>query len=218
MQEDFYYRVMIFQNGKEVRRYPKRKRQTTAYNFYHQLLEKSDNVIFPKKYVLKNNGDKKIIRAKYEIAIVTNNYNVPTNVVNIYGDEINVKTNKNNFIIEKSPFFYEETFYSYVDKKRLTYQDIENKIVNYKETYFILKFFNKLLIYNLDDMQVYLCKNKFDCNRLYKKLFNKKIKENNDHLIFMGNSIKKTRSYLKERILNVTGLSEKHLYDDCSKP
>ena len=218
MNKDFYYRVMIFQNGKEVRRYPKRKRKESAYNFYHKLLEKSDNVIFSKKFVLKNNGNKNIIRANYEIAIVTNDPDCPINVTNLYGDEMVIETNKNNYIIEKNKYFYEETFYSYTDKKRLNFTDIKNKIIKYKETYFIIRFFNKLVIYNTYDTQVYLCKNESDCNRLYKALFNKKIEKHNYHLIFMGNSIKKTRSYLKERILEVTGLTEKHLYDNCSKP
>lgn len=121
----------------------------------------------------------------------------------VYGDWI---------VAERAVIKYEEKFYVYGLKKRMTFMDIFNKVFLEKpnDIYQVLMFFNKILVVNDSYMEFILCKNIADCQRFYNLLFD--LLKNNGKFAFFGHASRKVRLLYSDRITALTGLKRQELW------
>lgn len=163
-----------------------------AYDIFKQI--ESKNVCFEKKFQRKNN---KIL--KYEGIVVIL-------------DEMGVEINKKNV---KS----EEKFKVYGHNKRLDVNGILKTVFLPKTKYIcnVTNYNNKVLIDDMNEMDIILCKNTYDAKRLmlyFQILFNKKRIYN---FMFLGEISYYMWQRKKNEIFKKTGLTDKSLFRKTSR-
>lgn len=215
------YRILLLSNGKFKKTLHVSKQAKTAYLNYHKLL-RENNVLFPKKYVNSN----AIKPVSYEICIVKE----PEET-----DEFRTLRDKFGKLYEEKPlngmtvlvseeYFIEETFYIYgyegddrpnireVVKRLMTNAYAKNVVKQ------IIVVYNKLIIYNDDQFEMIICKNRMDCLRLHHTLGKIAKKQKIKSLMFMGKASPATLGRMYQMIEVETGWSRIKIRRTTTRP
>ena len=213
----FDYKIVSTLNGKQNGYIGTYMSYEDAFLKLKTLEKENDNVVFPRKYLNKENitllKDEYLLLEKNRFGDKKNNL-----LRNEFGKYIEHKIINNNKWVIKNKIIrkVEETFWVYgYDPKteRKTFEWIFNeKIINsLKNIYDIIRIFiykNKLIIrYDNSNISLILCKNKSDCIRMY-NLIEEKINIIKNKQVFCIGSydkISSSRKELEKEIADLTG-------------
>jgi hypothetical protein len=205
------YRVILVRNGEYKATLHRCRKRSTAFDSFRKIKEENEKeIMFPKKFI--NYG--KIVPVEYKIYCVKDTED--GDEFRLINDNIGkVKYEKPIFgiwtVLDEAEYNIEEKFWIYGNNpksERSTIKDvikilmtnINNKKINKQ----IIVVYNKLLIYNEEQFDMILCKNKKDAQRLHhelaKAMSNSKIK----NLLFMGTASKVMISRLYKLIQEKT--------------
>jgi hypothetical protein len=180
------FRVVLTVNGKYRKTIGKYNKRDNAFKKYNSLIIKSNNILFPKKFI---NSFNKVEKVTYKLYIVSE----PS-------DKVRQRTIKDKYgrlilepylgewvVLNSSIYNIEEDFWVFKYDKvkdRLTIKEIL-LIINYDKTnkeFIVID--NKLLIHNTDFFEMIICKNINDAQRLHHTIH--KLLNNISNHIFMG--------------------------------
>lgn len=203
------YRVVLVSNGLYKKTMYRCKTRESAFIKFHEI-KKENNVLFPQRFINTNS----IRPVKHKICITK-----PTE----QGDTF--RTLRDEFgkvyieeplgdwtILHSDDFEIEEKFWIYgLDSKagRPTIKEIIKRLVTgaYSKTMVkqIIIVHNKLIIYNENQFDMVLCKNKEDAQRLHHTLAKIAKKQKIKSLMFMGTASKVMISNMYDYIHEKTG-------------
>lgn len=211
MALEYKYRIALVKNRKIYKVIQDYKRLKHATNKFNKI--KGENQVF---YEKKYKNYNKIQRVTYEVLLLEKKVGEKNfrKVINGYGEFVDEKITGDWIILKKFHYKEEENFHVYGCNKRLFVPDIISEVILPRITsyYQIVMVFNKIVLYNDEDIEVILCKNIPDAQRLYDFLFDFFLSRGVLNLIFLGKANKKTRSCLYDRIQEHTGLTRKEMY------
>jgi putative ribosome biogenesis GTPase RsgA len=200
------YRVILVKNGKYKMTLHRCKTKETSFKNYHRLIEENQSVMFPRQYI-NYNGIKKV---RYKIYVVKDTEE---------GDEFRTLRNSVGKTYKEKPLFgiwtafddheyqIEETFWMYgKDPKtdRVTIHDIVKPLIinmnKSKYTKQVIVVHNKLVIYNEEQFDMIICKNKKDAQRLHHALQKATLKAKIKGILYMGTATPASVSRMYEVI------------------
>jgi len=206
------YRVILLSNGEVKKVLHKAKTRETSFINYHNIKD-NNNVIYPKRFI-NSRGIKPV---KYQICIVKDTE--PTDEFRVlrdaYGKLYTEKPINGWTILTSDDFEVEEDFliygYEIQNGERPRINEILKRLMvnahakrNVKQ---IIVVYNKLLIYNEDQFDMVICKNKEDAQRLHHTLAKIARKQKLKTLMFMGTASQATTSKMYDLIHDKTGWS-----------
>ena len=142
----YNYQVVLFKNKVKKKIINKFKTYKKANELYISLIEKSDVVIFNKKY---ENGRESL----YELALLekTSGTLLPMFMKDTFGRQVKVNLDDNDFsIIRISMYNLEELIVDYSTNTRITISDFIKKYLNPPGLKMVSKLNNKVIVQNDD--------------------------------------------------------------------
>lgn len=216
----FDFKIIATLNGKQNCYISKHVDFTDAHIKLEELKKNNEKVIFPRKFINKN----EIINAKDEFLLLEKNRfgNKDDGMLrNEFGKFIKQKiTNNKNWVVrEKIPRLVEETFWVYgydPRTERKTYQWIWDNLIISRivNSYDVIRFMiykNKLIIkYDDNTISMILCKNGSDCIRMYNMMSDEVSRLKTKQIVPLGayNVISDKRRELESEIEELTGWSK----------
>ena len=211
MARQYKYRIALVKNRKLNKVIQDYKILKHAKNKFNKLFEENQ-VFYEKKFT----NYKKIERTLYEILLLekTEGKKKIRKVFNGLGELVDEEVIGDWSIIDKFVLKEEETFHVYGHNIRMDVGDIFQKLVvpRLSGFYMITYVFNKIVIYNDEDIEIILCKNIEEAKRLHDFLFDFLIKKGFINLMFLGEANKPLRKQLYDRMEEHTGLKRQELY------
>lgn len=223
------YQIVLLNNNKQIDFISSFPSELKANKAFIKLLDENKKVIFPK--LVNNGNEKKLIDAKYELAIIKKreeNEPKTTMLRNEYGDLVEHNTNSEDWIIyDKKTYNIEESFWVYgyhplVQRKDFLFifnEIVKPKTINKGDMLNIMVFKNKVLFETLEGhLDMVICKNVSDAIRLYNLLEEWCVKnKETKYYLFNGNwSISFDR--MVEKIHNLTNWNKKKITRSNTKP
>ena len=160
------YRIILTQNGVYKKTLKRCMKKSTVYGTFHNLIKDNNNVMYPKQYI----NSKGIKFVKYKILVVKNTEE---------NDEFRYQRDELGRLYKETPMFdkwtiltdsdyqIEETFWLYGKNhltERITIHDFLKPLFKYaykKDTIKqLIVVNNKIVIYNEDQFEMLICKNK----------------------------------------------------------
>ena len=216
------YRVVLIGNGEYKKTLHRcRTRETAFINF--NRIKAENNVLYPRKLI----NTKGIKPVKYKILItkVTEETDVFRFLRDDYGKNYVEKPLGDWTILHSDKYEIEETFWIYgMDSKKIrpTIHVIIEKLVSgafsKKMVKQIIVVHNKLLIYNEDQFDMILCKNKEDAQRLHHTLAKVAKKQKIKSLLFFGTASKLMISNMYYLIHHKTGWPYTKIWRRSTRP
>ena len=216
------YRVVLIGNGEYKKTLHRCKTRETAFINFNRI-KAENNVLYPRKLI----NTKGIKPVKYKILItkVTEETDVFRFLRDDYGKNYTEKPLGDWTILHSDKYEIEETFWIYgMDSKktRPTIHVIIKKLVagafSKKMVKQIIVVHNKLLIYNEDQFDMVLCKNKEDAQRLHHTLAKVAKKQKIKSLLFMGTASKLMISKMYDLIHDKTGWPYTKIWRRSTRP
>lgn len=181
------FRVAVVKNGKVHRNnvYDFRFLKSAMFKYHNHY--PASEVLIPKIFINSNGLKPKITEVLLLKKLPTDDIHVK-HIISDNGSIIEEKTTGGWQILQKRQFLVEETYKVYGLKKRLVVLELLKQVFlpRINEEYQVLMFKNKILIDNLIDLEVILCKNVEDCKRLYNFLFDCLKRKDVNNLAFLG--------------------------------
>lgn len=202
------HRIILVRNGEYKSTLYRCKTRQAAFIKFRKIREENENkIMFPKRYI----AYKKIVPVEYKIYCVKDTEE---------GDEFRkIKLNEDSFkyekpifgiwtILDDASYNMEEKFWIYghdPKAKRFTIEEVVKLLMknigNFRVTKQVIVVNNKLIIYNEDQFDMVICKNKRDAQRLHHTLAEIiVVKKRIRNLIFMGTATKASISRLYDII------------------
>jgi len=204
------YRVILVSNGEYKKTFHRSKTIETCYKAYHSLIEANQKVMFPKRYI--NTGKIKPVEFKICVIKPTEPNDVFRTVRDDFGRTYTEKPIGDWTILASEPYEVEEEFWIFGrDPKanRPTIEDVVKRLMvgAFKEKMVkqIIVVHNKLIIYNEDQFDMVVCKNKNDAQRLHHSLAKIARKQKIKSLMFMGTATPATITRMYDLIKESTG-------------
>lgn len=218
------YRVILTKNGEYKQTLHRCKTVETSFINYHRIIEENESVIFPRKYI-NYNGIKPV---QYNIYVVKDTEE---------NDEFRILRDKLGKTYKEKPLFgiwtaladseyeIEETFWMYgrnPKNDRVTIHEIIKPMMEgaYKQkmTKELIVVHNKLVLYNENQFEMVICKNKKDAQRLHHALHKACKKNKIKSIIFMGTATPATVSRMYELIHEKTGWAMTKIRRTSTRP
>lgn len=218
------YRVILLKNGEYKKTLHRCRTRETSFINYRRMIEENESVMFPKQHINYNG----IIPVKYQIMVVKDTEE---------GDEFRLRRDSLGRTYREEPLFgiwtvldhhkyeIEETFWLYgKDPKgdRITIHDFLKPLMKhaYKKnmTKQLIVVHNKLVLYNEDQFEMVVCKNKLDAQRLHHTLHKACKKNRIKSIVFMGTASKATIPIMYEIIHEHTGWPYTKIYRTSTRP
>lgn len=184
------YRVILVSNGEYIKTLHRCKTRETSFINFHQIKE-ANKVLYPKKFI-NNNGIKPV---SYKICItkVTEEGDTFRALRDKYGKSYTEQPLGDWTILHSDEYLVEETFWLYglnPRSGRPNISEIVKRLMNgaYAKNMVkqIIVVHNKVLIYNENQFDMVICKNKEDAQRLHHTLAKIAKKQKLKSLLFMG--------------------------------
>jgi hypothetical protein len=159
---DSKFHIYIFKNNKKKKKLKSFVRENLAQNYYKNLLQKSNEIVFDKKF---ESGKE----CKFHIAILSDKF-VYGNIH--YTDEfgrnitISPKIDEHTFIQTISTYKLPEQIFDVQNDERIVLDDFFKKYIKKDKIYMISQLKNKFILQNDDDYKLFSLKNVDDCDRL----------------------------------------------------
>jgi hypothetical protein len=163
---DYNFQIVLFKNKikkKIINKFKTLKKTVAQFN---NLVEESNDVIFPVKY---ENGHP----STYELAILEKrkSNNEKLFIKDEFGRQIKVDLDDNDFTINKIVFFdIEEEFLDYQTKKKINSKEFIQKYLKATGIKMISKLNNKVIVQINEDYKLFTFKNDSDANRFLDEL------------------------------------------------
>lgn len=163
---DYNFQIVLFKNKikkKIINKFKTLKKTVAQFN---NLVEESNDVIFPVKY---ENG----YPSTYELAILEKrkSNNEKLFIKDEFGRQIKVDLDDNDFTINKIVFFdIEEEFLDYQTKKKINSKEFIQKYLRVTGIKMISKLNNKVIVQINEDYKLFTFKNDSDANRFLDEL------------------------------------------------
>ena len=163
---DYNFQIVLFKNKikkKIINKFKTLKKTVAQFN---NLVEESNDVIFPVKY---ENGRP----STYELAILEKrkSNNEKLFIKDEFGRQIKVDLDDNDFTINKIVFFdIEEEFLDYQTKKKINSKEFIQKYLRVTGIKMISKLNNKVIVQINEDYKLFTFKNDSDANRFLDEL------------------------------------------------
>lgn len=218
------YRVILTRNGDYKMTLHRCKTKETSFINYRRIIEENQSVIFPRKFI---NYDK-IKPVKYKIYVVKDTEE---------GDEFRTRRDSLGRTYKEKPLFgiwtvfddhdyeIEETFWMYgrdPKKDRVTIHDIIKPLMKnaYKQkmTKQLIVVHNKVVLYNEEQFEMVICKNKKDAQRLHHELRKACRKNKIKSIIFMGTATAASVSNMYDVIHEHTGWAYTKIRRTSTRP
>ncbi len=209
------YFIVLFCNKKKVRVLYKCMTKNSVYDHWHEF-KTQRKPPFTKLY-----GGKRGQELIYELVLIfpNNKWSKPTYIRDELGRNIEAELisvdapsmNKKFRIKEIIPYWEEERIYDFEKKKRVSYHDMMDVILQVNEIAQIFTLNNKLFLQVEDDIRLFGNKNINDANRLFEIVRNDLLKKGRNNFIFVKDVSTRQRSLLYE-ILERKGYKRTELF------
>ena len=218
------HRIILTKNGKYKKTLHRCKTRETSFVNYHKIKDENESIFFPRKFI-NYNGIKKVV---YKILIVKDFEE---------SDEPRVVRDRLGRLIVEEPIFgiwtvlddsdydVEENFWLFGKSPihdRVTVQDILKLLIkgvnDKKLTKQVIVVHNKLVLYNENQFEMIICKNKEDAQRLHHSLYSAFKGNKIKNVIFMGTATPSTVSRMYEIIQNHTGWKMEKIRRTSTRP
>lgn len=200
------YLVVLFKNKIKKKIINKFKTSKRANDYFKSLMEKSDNVIFDKKY---ENG----LECGYELALLekTTGTFLPVFLKDELGRNIKISLDDEDYNITLIKKFYiEELFLDYQTGNKIDSNEFIKKYLNGDGLKLISKLNNKIVVQNEDIFNLFTFKNDDDSDRFIDSLTEHLLKQKKMDCIFVKDYSTTQRKYLYN-ILEEKGFSKQYL-------
>ena len=203
------YRVVLLANGEYKKTLYRCNTRETAFINFHRIKEEN-TVLFPKKFV-NTNGIKPV---KYQICVTkpTEEGDTFRLLRDDYGKTYTEQPLGDWTILHSDKYEVEEQFWIFghdSKKNRPTVKEVVKKLVvgahAKKMVKQIIVVYNKVIIYNENQFDMVLCKNRDDAQRLHHTLAKIAKKQKIKSLMFMGTASKATIGLMYDLIHENTG-------------
>jgi len=200
------YLVVIFKNKVKKKIINKFKTKKRAKKFFDDLINKSNNVIFEKRY---ENGSESF----YNLGLLDClNKQESKYFKDDLGRQIKLELEDSDYSIEQiERYRIEETILDYKTKNKITTQQLIKKYLTSSVIKMISKINNKIVIQNDDNYDLFTLKNDIDCERFIDSLSEHFIKIGRGDCILVKDVSTTQRKYLYE-ILVDKGFSKEYLF------
>jgi len=186
------YFIVLFKNKEKKKIINKFKTLDKATKFYNDLLNKSEEVLFPKQ--TENGFD-----CQFEIALMEKK-EMDNSIIYIkdeLGRTIKVETDSNDLRIRKvQKYNLEEEIIDYKTKDKITMKDLEKKYLSKSGLKLISKLNNKIIL-QIDELtNLFTLKTEEDCDRFLDLLTNKFQRENRRDCLIVKDTSSPQKKYL----------------------
>ena len=204
------YRVILVSNGIYKKTLHRSFTVETCYNTYHKLIRENESVKFPKRYI--NTG--KIIPVEFKICVIkpTEKDDMFRTIRDDFGRTEIEKPIGDWTILASEKYEIEEEFWIYGRDSKANRPNIDEVVKRLMIGAFktnmvkqIIIVHNKLVIYNEDQFDMIICKNKNDAQRLHHSLAKIARKQKIKSLMFMGTATPATVCRMYDKIKENTG-------------
>jgi hypothetical protein len=198
--------IVLFKNKLKKKIINKFKTFKKAKNFYDDLLNKSENVIFDKKW-------ENAVECKYDIALLEKNgINEIIYTTDELGRNIKVNLEDDNYTFRKiTPYKLEEKIYDLQLNRRISISELIKKYLSGLGIKLISSLNNKIVIQQDDNFSIFSTKNTEESHRLVDSLTKHFINIGRSDFIFVKDIDSAQRAYLY-KILDEKGFDKKMLY------
>lgn len=203
----YNYQVVLFKNKVKKKIINKFKTHKKANELYNSLVEKSDSIIFDKKY---ENGYESL----YELALLekTSGTLLPMFMKDIFGRQVKVDLDDNDFsIIKISKYNLEELIVDYSTNTRITINDFIKRYLDPPGLKMVSKLNNKVIVQNDDHYNLFTLKNDDDSSRLLDNLSENFMSLKRSDCMFVKDYSTAQRKYLYS-ILSEKGFPKTYLF------
>jgi hypothetical protein len=203
----YNYQVVLFKNKVKKKIINKFKTHKKANELYNSLVEKSNSIIFDKKY---ENGHESL----YELALLekTSGTLLPMFMKDIFGRQVKVDLDDNDFsIIKISKYNIEELIVDYSTNSRITINDFIKKYLDPPGLKMLSKLNNKVIVQNDDHYNLFTLKNDDDSSRLLDNLSDNFMSIKRSDCMFVKDYSTAQRKYLYS-ILSEKGFPKTYLF------
>ena len=199
--------IVLFKNNSKKKIINKFITLDRAKKFFKELIDKNEQVIFPKQY---ENGKK----ANFELAIISTKKvkDKVSYVKDEFGRQVKLEMENDGFdIVEILPYKIEEEFLNYKTKKKIDSVKLIGKFLNGPGVKLISKLNNKIIVQIDDKYNLFTLKNDSDANRFIDCLSTYFFKfQKKDCIVVKDISITQ-RKYLYETLVNL-GYPKSYLF------
>ncbi len=213
------YRVILLANGKYKKTLHRSNTKSTAFLNYFKIISEN-KVIYPKHF-LNSNGIKPVT---YKICVskVTEENDTFRILRDAYGRVFTEEPLGDWTILASEKYNVEDTFWIYGIEDRVTIHEVISKLMvgahGKKMVKQIIVVHNKLIIYNEDQFDMVICKNKIDAKRLHQTLAKIATKQKIKSLLFMGNAAPAMVGRMYDLILEHTNWSIEKIRRTSTRP
>ena len=191
------YQIVLFKNKTKKKIINKFKTHKKANNYFEDLINDSNSVIFDKKY---ENG----VECGYELALIeeTSGTFLPIFLKDEFGRKVKVNLDDENFTILKiMKYRIEESFLDYSKNKKITLNELLKTYLKQDGLKLISKLNNKIIIQNDDKFNLFTFKNGDDSMRFIDNLSSHFIDEKRYDCMFVKDYTTSQRKYLYELLV-----------------
>ena len=201
------YLVVLFKNKKKKKIIKKFVTLSRAKNYFDELIEKSNEVIFE---VLVENGKE----CKFELGLIslTTNQSSPVYMTDEFGRSIKVKLDENGMsILHLNSFRDEDLIYDVKNKKKITTQEFIKRYLKGDGLKMVSVLNNKVILQRDEKIDLFSLKNESECSRFVECLSSHFFKIKRGDCLFIKDCSSPQRKYLYE-LLESNGFDKKVLY------
>ena len=198
------FHIYIFKNNKKKKKLKSFVREKLAKDYYENLIKKSNEIIFDKKF---ESGKE----CRFHIALITNKF-IDGNIhyLDEFGRNITIspKIDDTNYIQIIKTYKVEESIYDVKNDTRISIDDFFKQYIKKDKIYMVSQLKNKFILQNDDDYKLFSLKNYEDCDRLLEIFTTLRDKGN---MIIVKDISTVQRKYLYNLLIE-RGFNKKFLY------
>jgi hypothetical protein len=198
------FHIYIFKNNKKKKKLKSFVREKLAKDYYENLIKKSNEIIFDKKF---ESGKE----CRFHIALITNKF-IDGNIhyLDEFGRNITIspKIDDTNYIQIIKTYKVEESIYDVKNDTRISIDDFFKQYIKKDKIYMVSQLKNKFILQNDDDYKLFSLKNSEDCDRLLEIFTTLRDKGN---MIIVKDISTVQRKYLYNLLIE-RGFNKKFLY------
>ena len=201
------YLIVLFKNKVKKKIIKKFKTKKNAIDFYKNLMDESDNVVFNKSF---ENGNV----SKYELAILSKiNGNETTGFIkDELGRQIKIDLDYDGFSIMKiNEFRIDEYFLDYHTKQKINTEQFIKKYLSPTGLKLVSKLNNKVIVQIDDNFKLFTFKTCYDSDKFIDDLSDKFKTEKRTDCLFVKDVSISQRKYLYE-LLESQGFPKSYLF------
>jgi hypothetical protein len=201
------YLVVLFKNKKRKRIIKKFVTLSRVKNYYNQLMNDSNEVIFE---VIVENGKE----CKFELGLIqmSTNQSAPVYMTDEFGRSVKVKLEDDGMsILQISPYKEEELIYDIQKKKKITTQELIKTYLRGDGLKMMSVLNNKLILQKDEEIYLFSLKSEVECSRFVDCLSSYFFKTKRGDCLFIKDYSSPQRKYLY-KLLESNGFDKKVLY------